>query len=161
MSANCDHLSDRLPEIAAGTRGKTGAESAHLAACQSCALELELVRATRALGGDLRLTGTVEEAVVSAWRLPPRRRRAHWPLPLGLAASVLLATALWRGDRRDAASLPLPVVGTEALTAEELLLILPDSSQELSEMALALGGDEVPHFTVDELNIILTKLEEP
>lgn len=102
---DCMHLSDRMPEVAAGraTWGRSDAE--HLLACASCAAEWRLVQSASRLGLAVKQQvdpARVAHAVVTRLRQEPVERpvrRGAWVrrVALPVAAAAVLAVAVWVG----------------------------------------------------------------
>jgi anti-sigma factor RsiW len=145
----CTQLSDRMPDVALGRTRWTEAEEGHLAACDDCRAEWELVRATSRLGSTL---APPDPAKVSA-RLLERlarerdltRTRARRWTAAGLAAAAAVALAVWTGrqESRDRGA-PAPPIATAPVVARHELTLL-----EL---------DDLPEEALDSL---LQVLDEP
>lgn len=105
------HLTDRIPDVAAGRDGWTAAEAAHLARCAECAAEWEIVvRYAGRVPGDVSSAEGVADAVLQRLRkspvteLTPRRRRWARPVALLAAASVVIALLVQVSPPRDDAA---------------------------------------------------------
>ncbi len=112
---DCERLSDRMPQVAMHRAAWTAEEAAHLAGCEACRAEWELVLAARRL--EARAPAVDAEAIAAAVqrRLATERtaeRRTRW---LWTAASVTaaaaIAIAVFTGAERGS---PAPQVATEA-----------------------------------------------
>ncbi len=132
----CEQVSERAPLVAAGKSQWTAEEAAHLAACESCRLEWELVTAAGRIGLDIPAAINahhVTERVVG--RLRAERRQAHqrrrdWAL-VGLAAAAALTLVVWTGrlgPRRgveptgsvEVGAIEIPLPELDSLRAPEL-----------------------------------------
>lgn len=103
----CTKLSDRMPEVAAGTATWRTAEAEHLLGCAGCAAEWRVVAA--AAGHGRRLAAGVDAdriaaAALARLREAPRAQAepaTRWGrirrIALPLAAAATLALAVWLG----------------------------------------------------------------
>jgi hypothetical protein len=120
---DCERLSDRMPEVAMQRAAWTAEEAAHLASCEDCGAEWELVLAARRLEAR---APTVDEAAIAAAvqrRLASERaagRRGRWIWAAGSAAAAAAAIALAVIAGRDPE--PAPRIAVEA----EPLVPLPE-----------------------------------
>lgn len=123
---HCQAMSDRMPEVAAGGRPWSEAESAHLADCLDCQQEWRLVQAAAALG-DTAARAVVPDQVGRAvlGRLKARRQwqRTGWVAGLAAAAAVLFL--VWPGGHNP----PQPVVAPEAFVIPVAELDSLDTAQ--------------------------------
>jgi len=154
-SIECHALRERLPELAARSTEPSGAEAAHLAACQECRAEWRLIRAAGALGlaaADRVEPGRVAEGVIGRLRTAAgrgeRRGRRWWAIGI-VAAAATIALLVWSG-RGPATSPPVPIV--EALPELNRL-----ETAELTTILETFGGPvgDVPTIEapgLDELN---------
>lgn len=120
----CERLSDRMPEVAMQRAGWTAVEAAHLAGCDDCRAEWELVLGARRL--EARAPAVDVEAIaagvhrrLAAERMAHRRLRWLW-VGAPLAAAAAIAIAVFTGG--GSGSLPGPQVATES----EALVPLPE-----------------------------------
>lgn len=130
------HLTDRIPDVAAGREGWTEAEAAHLARCAECAAEWEVV--VRYAGRASEYVSAAEgiaDAVLQRLRetpvtpMSPRRRRWARPVALLAAASVVIALLVQvspPGDEAGLATLGEPTMLPEldGLVDAELEVLL-------------------------------------
>lgn len=86
-----DHPADALAEYARGTAADAEAIERHLAVCEACRVELEIVRAL-ASDAPAPLTDIERRAVYRSFE--SRRRRAHRPRPAWLAATWRVAAGI-------------------------------------------------------------------
>ena len=95
----CEHLSDRMPEVALGRSAWSADEQHHLDGCADCRSEWRLVTMTSALGAGLspgRSPETTAAAVfgrLAGERSAARARRRSW-LVAGLAAAAVAIIAV-------------------------------------------------------------------
>lgn len=105
---HCERLSDRMPEVARGTATWSRDDAAHLAVCEECQEEWQLIRAAATHGMTVALrvdAGRLAEQVERRLRREPaatlggasRFRRAAWPA----AIAAGLALMVWAGPRVD------------------------------------------------------------
>ncbi|MGE0556510.1 MAG: hypothetical protein AB7R55_24050 [Gemmatimonadales bacterium] len=161
----CTALSDRMIEVAHGRSRWTAAESAHLERCADCGAEWQLVRATAALGGSIRLDErAIAESVVARLRaVPPvslasRRRRRVAPA-IGLAAAVLLAVAVWRVvPRSPAAESTNFATELDGLDADELAIVLEAYPEPLGAV-MPDGVVGMSDLDPEELEAVLDSFE--
>jgi hypothetical protein len=116
----CDHLSDRMPDVLRHGARWSPEETAHLASCADCRTEWELMLAARSLEA---LAPTISDPGAHAARLQRRLAEARaararvsraWKL-VGSAAAAAAILAAVLIDRDDT-SVPAPAVaGAEAL----------------------------------------------
>lgn len=142
------HPSDRLPEFVRGEASDHGAVEAHLAACERCRREVELLRALTTPGPPLS-----PEARERAWRgfaaaLPASGAGGTWLSPVwkvaAAAAVVVMGLGIWQANRHAAAGGGWdPATAMRAWEAD-----LADLRPEPEEVRLALGfeaeGGAVP-----------------
>jgi anti-sigma factor RsiW len=115
------HLSDRMPAVAAGQGRWSRGEEEHLSRCADCAAEWQLVREAAALGTSVeaklvpeRVAQGVAEALRARSTDVPGWQRVRRLIPLAAAAAVLLA--VWGGRH---------LIGGRA-AAEDLTVLLPE-----------------------------------
>jgi hypothetical protein len=95
---NVPHLSERIPAVAHDRAAWTEAERRHLADCEACAAEWELVRTAVGLGLEVERTlasGPIVEGVLAGLRRPEVRRRPPagrlvWAAAAAAAAAILV-----------------------------------------------------------------------
>jgi hypothetical protein len=120
----CEELTDRMPMVRHGSDQWTAGEAVHLATCDACRLEWELVTAGVELGrvqAERVDAGGIACAVVSRLAADRRRRRwvrAAWGVGLAAAASLLLF--VWPGDKPEQRAQPVAQAVTPALPLAEL-----------------------------------------
>ncbi len=117
---DCDHLSDRMPDVLHADAPWSPAETAHLAICAGCRAEWELVLAAHALEAR---APTISDPADHAARLQRRlaedrasraRVSRAWRLAGSAAAAAAILAAVLVG--RNDGSAPSPAVaGAEAL----------------------------------------------
>lgn len=165
MKAGNHHLSDRMPDVAAGRIRWSVPEQQHLAECPDCAAEWRLVSTASALGSSVERSLDVE-AIAGRVRTelgpgPAVRRRVRpevWLVPLLAAAALILV--LWRGPGSE----PVPV---DQAAATPLLPELETLSVAQLESMLQLLPSEPPadslwsleDLTEDEITAVLQNLE--
>jgi predicted anti-sigma-YlaC factor YlaD len=128
---SCTMLSDRMPAVAGGRDEWTADEAGHLAMCEECRAEWELVRAVADVGRDLgpamapeAMSALVLDRVREARHRDARRRTTTWSLTWGglaVAAAVMLAV-LFRGPAADA---PIPETLSRPTTAADVAFHVP------------------------------------
>jgi hypothetical protein len=150
-------------------------ESAHLAECAACRLELDVVAAARRLGAaDMaRLeSGRVAQAVLDrlatappAPRIGGISRPARWLV--GLAAAAALALAVWYGSSRGPSGTELIESPVELSVLHELDgLDEPELEEVLESMPAPAGAvSHLEPLSFDELNVtdlerVLRSMEE-
>jgi hypothetical protein len=154
MSLNCDAVRDALPLLVRepNTSLETAAVAGHLARCEQCRTELEIVRLVHGLAEEVPagLTSRVLEAV----RLRSTRRLA----PTRLAVAATLAAAVLGGslvlDRWGYEVAPAP--NGAALVFDDNLAVV---SWNVSDDPLLQSGPTLQQLSVDELEIILAELD--
>ena len=116
---DCTRLSDRMPDVALGRSRWNPEETSHLAACDSCRSEWQLVQTASRLGrrlaetpADPRVAGAVVARLKAAHHAQNRKR--IWGVG-GIAAAAAVAALLWTGSvpKRPSPTLRPPVVGLE------------------------------------------------
>ena len=112
---DCEHLTDRMPEVALGRSAWTAEESAHLAACADCRAAWAIVRSATALGRDTAPaldTGALAAALqarLAADAGSRRRSRRVWSsVAAGAAAAAVLVAVVSRSGAP-----PAPQIATE------------------------------------------------
>ena len=140
---DCTRLSDRMPDVALG-RSRWGPEEAsHLAACDSCRSEWQLVQTASTLGrrqgetaADPRVAGAVLARIKAAHRA--QRRKRMWRVG-GIAAAAAVAAVLWTGsvpEHRSPArvvGLEIPLPELDSLQPSELNAVLQTMDQAGAE----------------------------
>ena len=112
--SECTWLSDRLSALPADLAEWSPEHQRHLAGCESCRLEWELVLAARRLG-ERRLPGFDAASAAGALRRRlhqarvDRGRQIRAWIFAGMAAAAALAAVLWTGDGPDPLQRPEPV----------------------------------------------------
>ena len=168
---NETHLTDRIPDVAAGRVAWTAGEAAHLAACAACRAELRLMsavqdRAAHRVEVDAdRLARTVLDRLRTEPVVMPPRARSRWLRPavlLAAAASVALALVLRTP----------PATDDRAVVPAREPTMLPELDELLEselEVILAMFPDEPPtdpraqsrlgDLTDAELELLLEELD--
>lgn len=150
---NCRQLSDRMPEVARGSARWTPAEERHFARCESCQLELALVRRVAQLGAnvDLQVDSTaVAERVLLRLRTagPATSRRRVWTMG-GIAAAASVALLLWGNGMTSGAPRSAPVA------RESLAVTQPAAAQP------RLPVPELDGLNTDQLRMVMEALDQP
>lgn len=140
---DCDHLSERMPDVLHHGGRWSPEETAHLASCAGCRAEWELVLAARSLEG---LAPTISDPDDHAARLQRRlaedraaRARASraWRVAGSAAAAAAILAAVLIGH--DDTSAPSP-----AIAGAEALVPLPEleglESAQLDTLLQSLDG---------------------
>lgn len=96
----CEQLSERMPDVAAGRAGWSAQESRHLEGCAECREELALVRAAMALGRDVEQEvdgDRISAALLTRLRAPdaPAVTPRRWAPVALIAAAAVLALFVW------------------------------------------------------------------
>lgn len=160
-----NHLSDRMPDVAAGKIRWSVPEQQHLVECPDCAAEWQLVSTASELGRSVERSLDVEaiagrvKAGLSAG--PPMRRRRRplvWLVPSLAAAALILA--VWGGP----GNAPAPV---NQVAETQLLPELETLSVAQLESMLQLLPSEPPadslwsleDLTEEEISSVLQNLE--
>ena len=151
---DCERLSDRMPEVAMQRGAWSAEEAAHLAGCDGCRLEWDLVLAARRL--EARAPAVDAEAVAAAVqrRLAAERTagRTRW-LWTGAAAAAAAAAAILiavsAGPEPQVVAdagplLPLPELeGLETAQLDTLLQVLDAPSAGASTLESSALGEDV------------------
>ncbi len=166
----CERLSDRMVEVANGSRAWTDEEQQHLRACSHCAAEWRLVGAASRFGTTPldaeRIAGRVIDRLAREGRgtFSAIPRGVRWVV--GLAAAAVIAIAVVRNGS-DSAGTPgavpraTPTILSEldGLTTAELELVLDVVEPAASEASLAPDSVRLGDLTPSELERILRSLE--
>lgn len=148
----CHQLSDRMPEVATGRARWNADEERHLAGCDACRLEWELVRRTARLGtSQLRINeAAIAEAVLRRARATdvtvPRRR--VWAIS-GLVAAASIALLIWGKVLPTRSSVPVAPPERTVATAP------------VETGQLGLSVPELDDLRTDELDTMLRSLDRP
>lgn len=171
----CGQTQERMPDVAAGTEVWSAEDAAHLASCESCALEWPIVSAARRLGseaaGQINPTDLAVRVVAGVRREEKRSRwrRASWVSGLAAAALVVLVvrtTIPLGGPSVDSTAIAvvespseaIPMAELEALDAEQLQAVL----EQLDAAAGSAEGGGVPRMgdlDDQQLESVLRSLE--
>jgi hypothetical protein len=149
MSEHCEAVRDLLPDLVADRL--SGAQSAlvheHVASCQACADELDLVRSIRA--DAVVLPVQLEGRVLNALRSD---RRPSWFTPGRAALAAPVAFALLTATMLD--------FGGEAEPGEtpDIEALAPPPWPSADE-PLMRGGPALNQLSLDELESLLKELE--
>ena len=159
----CTQLSDRMPEVAKGILRWSPSDEAHLAGCQDCLAEWDLVRRSGSLGMSMQAVnpGRVAGGVLAELRKPaprPSSRLVRWAAPLALAAGWLLVLVLRPAPHNsldDAGSVTLSLLpeaeGLSDAELESVIRLIP-----AADPADLRGVDSLSE---EELNLMLEDLE--
>jgi hypothetical protein len=153
--SDCTRLSDRIPDVVAGTAAWTRADEDHLATCADCAGELELVRSTAALG-DAFVSRTepalaasgITRRLADARRAERRDRRAAWVAVAAAAAVVLVISSAGRGPAARVEGPPVAAAADPAAAGESALVPELDSL-DAGELSAVLDAFDAPHAEAD------------
>ena len=160
-----DQLHDRFPEVARGSAAWTAQEAAHLAECEECREELELIRATLRIGAGVEATFDASAAARTVTarlnREPVVARTRYRPLLL-LATAAALALVF----ARPAATPTMVPLATDvrflpeldSLTVEELTLVADAFDAPLAETPL-IDGQPAADLDTIQLQRVLRSLE--
>jgi hypothetical protein len=157
----CDHISDRMPDVASGRAQWSADDERHLAGCEACRLEWDVVHGAARLGTGselrldemamadavlrrLRMAGPVESHTVS-------RRRAR--VFAGTAGAVALAASLVLLVRGNVGSMRTPA---SAAGRESTVAIVPVETGQLE-----LSVPELEDVPAEALDAVLQALERP
>lgn len=150
---NLTHIElERMTESVGAGRAWTTAESAHLAGCADCRLELEMLAAARRLGASqlagfspMRVAASVRRRLDAETRETPTRAGRRWiGWVAGLAAAAVIVFALYTGRTKapDLQSGAVPLLanvlpeldGLSAPELEEVLQSIPPASGSLEHV---------------------------
>lgn len=162
----CDAIWDRLPEFARGALSAVDAAGvdAHLAACDECAAELELLRLLRRhpvtvpAGLRDRVLDAVTRPEPVVIRLPERaRRRFDWRFAMRAAAVAAAAAVagIWFVATDGGVD---PTVALEDMDISLAAVMEPFAGWPGSDVHLA-GAVVLEQLTDEELEFLLTELE--
>jgi hypothetical protein len=149
---NCRQLSDRMPEVTQGTVRWTPAEERHLARCDDCRLEWDLVRRVARLGLDVDLgvdPAAVADRVLGRVRAAETAmsRRRVWAVGV-LAAAASLVLVLW-------GKVPTVTPRAVAVTEESLAVKPPAATQP------SLPVPELDGLNAEQLRMVMESLDQP
>jgi hypothetical protein len=151
---DCRRLSDRIPAVALGRDRWTAEDEVHLAHCDDCRSEWELVRAAGRIGEHLPpladradLAAAVLRRVTEDPVPAPRRRTLRWAG--GLAAAAAVTLAVWTGGTLGREGEAAGTAGAAAV--EPLSTAQVDSLLEADEVPLA-GWSMLETPTLGDLN---------
>jgi len=170
---SCEQLSDRMPAVARGEAEWTAEEASHLAGCDECRLEWELVSAASALGRDVAAeldAHYVTERVLGRLRAAPRiRRQRLGSIVAALAAAAAVALVVWAGPRYtgprtgspqrsvDVAEIPLPEL--DSLGTSELEAVLQSLDAPIGTSVEGVDSSGLDDLDTTELERVLDRLE--
>jgi hypothetical protein len=141
--SDCERLSDRMPEVAQERAVWTADEAAHLAGCDDCRAEWDLVLAALRLESgaptvDSEAIAAVVQRRLATERRAGRRSRWAWAAGAAAAAAAAIALAVARGPE------PRPQEAQAVAVESEPLLSLPEleglESAQLDTLLRALDG---------------------
>jgi hypothetical protein len=140
---DCGDLQDRMPDAASGVASWTSAEAAHLANCEACGPEWQIVQAARRLGSSAaRQIDPAKLALRVLDGVRTREKRSRWSRTgwvSGLAAAAILLVVVRTtlspntpgAEPPDTAAVALtpmtgafPMAELEGLDAEQLEAVL-------------------------------------
>jgi hypothetical protein len=145
------HLTDRIPDVAAGRSSWNDDESEHLDNCRDCLVEWDLVTRYQGVMTSIdvdRVVENVVDALGAQKEQQPRTKmgvRRWLPIGLAAAASIALALTIWQPARTsEVAMVPLRAPS-----------LLPELDQLLdSELELLLASIEVTaEVTADDYSV--------
>lgn len=159
----CDALSDRMPDVASGSARWTREEASHLASCQECILEWQLVQRTAVLGDGVAasvdpdaMAHAVIARLVHEARVVPLRRAGWWAAGLVAAAAAVVLLLRPVGDP-DPAVRPSPdvvwlVPELDSLETTELMVVLDSFDPDTPGGALV-GAyiDDLEHQELEQV----------
>ena len=164
--STCDRLSDRMPAVALGRGRWSSEDETHLAACDDCRTEWELVRVGSRLGeGRPRLdhAGLASELRRQLAERPVEPpRRPGWVWGSGLAAAGL-AALIWAGVERGEAPPAAIAAGDTGVVTGSLTDAQADSLLQSVDEPLAgwsmLESPGLGDLNEDELEQVLRTWE--
>ena len=157
---DCERLSDRMPEVVMARAAWSAEEAAHLAACDECRVEWELLLAARRLEArapavDAAAIAAAVQRRLSAERTAGRIRR-RWvggAAAVAAAAAILIAVSAGPESEPQAAPqvvadagplLPLPELeGLETAQLDTLLQVLDAPVAGTSTLESSTLGEDV------------------
>jgi hypothetical protein len=118
--SDCEHLSDRMPDVVLLRAAWSAEEAAHLASCADCRAEWDLVLATRRLEASAPSVdpATIAAAVqhrLASERMAHRRSRWGWALGGTAAAAAAVALVVARGPEPRQATAPAVAMAVDPL----------------------------------------------
>jgi hypothetical protein len=141
--SDCQRLSDRMPEVVMERASWTAEEAAHLADCDDCRAEWDLVLGARKLESraptvDAEAIAAVVQRRLATERTAGRRSRWVWTIGAAAAAAAAIGVAVTRGPETRQQ-------GTQTVAVEaEPLLPLPEleglETAQLDTLLKALDG---------------------
>lgn len=162
---DCERLSDRMPEVSLGRASWMPDEARHLASCESCRAEWELLAAAHRVGAGAPLVSASPELAAGLLRrlaaepVPaPRRAAVRWGA--GLAVAAGLALAVWTTMPRDPGRSSDAVAGadtSELLDTAQLLVPLDEGLAPSGPSTLDLP--DLSDLNADELERVLRTWE--
>ena len=160
-----DQLRDRMPEVARGRAAWTADEAAHLADCDECRRELELIRGALQVGAGIEARF---DAAAVARTVTARLRQEPVAAGMRYRPLVLLATAgalALLFARPGAAPVVAPAVAEtrflpelDSLTVDELALVADAFDAPLTETPL-IDGQPAADLDTTQLQRVLRTLE--
>jgi len=170
---SCEQLSDRMPAVARGEAQWTADEASHLAACDECRLEWELVSTASGLGRGVAAeldVHYVTERVLGRLRAAPRiRRQRLGSIVAALAAASAVALVVWAGPRYpgprfrspepgvDVAQMALPEL--DSLATPELEAVLQSLDAPIGTSVEGADSSGLEDLDTTELERVLDRLE--
>jgi anti-sigma factor RsiW len=156
---SCEHLSDRMPLVLRGETTWSAEEAAHLATCEECRLEWDLVSTASGLGRNAAAgldPHHVAERVLGRLRAERHRRgrRLAWAAA-ALAAAAVLALAVWTNPGHRSSGAPAPGVDVAAIQLPELdSLATPELEAVLQSLNAPIGTsvESVDSTGLDDLD---------
>jgi hypothetical protein len=165
--SECTRLSDQMPSVALGRTEWSEEDIRHLADCQSCRTEWELVRSAGAMGEGIGVrSGRAEMAQALILRLDASRttrRRSAWSVA-ALATAAGVAALIWTGSAHphpaspvrtpQVAGLLIPLPELDSLPAAELDSVL-QTMDEPGADGSGLDSPDLGELSTDELESVL------
>jgi hypothetical protein len=157
----CDHISDRMPAVASGRTQWSADDERHLADCEACRLEWDVVHGTARLGTapELRLDeAAIADAVLRRLRTagqvephaPSRRRARAFAGTAGAVAVAASLVLLVRGNVEPTRP-PASAAGRESTVAA--------APAETGQLELSVP--ELEDVPAEALDAVLQALERP
>ncbi|MDZ4673247.1 MAG: hypothetical protein SGI84_02270 [Gemmatimonadota bacterium] len=170
---SCERLSDLMPEVARGRATWTRTDTAHLAACDTCQDEWDLVRGAASHGTAIgmqvnidRITGRVLQRLQQEPAAPVRQfpvRRLAWPIAIAAGLSLMI----WGGPPRNPAPNPMPTTTVAVLhelddltpaELEAMLELVPETP--VANYRTLETPESLSDLSAEELELLLSSMED-
>jgi anti-sigma factor RsiW len=169
----CEQLSDRMPAVVRGGARWTAEEASHLAGCEECRLEWELVSAASGVGRDVAAeldAHHVTERVLGRLRAERQtRRRRVGSIVVAMAAAAAVALVVWAGPRNSGSRIASPARGVEvaeiplpeldSLGTPELEAVLQSLDAPIGTSVEGVDSSGLDDLDTTELQRVLNRLE--